>query len=460
MRFFSFILLATFALMLAACKEQPNPSTTVLPKDTNINQNIAGSTTRQEEGGDARLYTNTSQPSNSPSSFFDESEWVGTWKWDQSTKNDISTIKIMNIKEGKLFFSLNAYHVTNPTSDEGHNGELADETAVLIGNEATYKNGKYDFELRMLIVDHHLIVMTKGKESPFGAFAEVDGRYSKVLENSQASNKTSDISKVQKSSDSIIGDMLKEQSFSVKFESLGDCEFVSTIEKKEDYKDQPHFYVNTSDTVSELKYELEWPAFLDSISAVSFRDVNGDGMKDIIVIVNFMTGAGQMGAIPFSKVLIFKQTESGFAEDKVIEKKARKGVPYRILSVQDVMIGLKTDLKDSVTNAWIRLQTGEYTTGSNDLTAPTLVIKESTGDTVLFSLDSGYSSIKESTERGKISEIVSGRATTSYEEMIYKEGDYELSFYLINNSDLYVSDNGKSHLGQNVYVKGIYSLKK
>lgn len=448
MRFFSLMLFAIFVLMLSACNDYSNPSTTFLPTSTNTNQNNVASMPKQQEGDDARPITNTQQPINSPSSFVNESAWLGTWKWDQTTKNDLSTIKIKNIKDGKLLFSLNAYHVTNPNSGEGHNGELADETVSLNGNEAIYKDQNSDFELHISMVDHQLTVMTKGKESPFGAFVEVDGRYSKVIEHT--------------TSDSIIGDALKDQSFHVNFESLGDSEFITTIEKKNG-NDQPHFYIKNENSMSELKYELEWSPILDSISAVSFRDVNGDNRKDIIVIVNFMTGAGQMGAIPFSQILIFKQTESGFLQDKTIEKKAMDGVPYRILSVQDVLIGLKTDSKDNVANAWKRLQPGTYKqVGSGELGGSTMTIKQSSGDGLIFSLDAFYAPNKEALNQGgvNIGNIDSGKATPSYSEMIFRDGKYELSIDMISSSNLYVRDNGESYFGQNVYVNGIYSLKK
>lgn len=149
---------------------------------------------------------------------------------------------------------------------------------------------------------------------------------------------------VPKKSESIIGDILKDQSFQVNFENFGESEFIST-EEKVNGKKRPHFYFKKGDSVTELKYEYESPESLYYVSAVSFWDVSGDGKKDIIVIADYTTGFGYMGAIPVSQLIIFKQTESGFIEDHSIEDRARSGVPYRILTVQDVMIGLKTDLK-------------------------------------------------------------------------------------------------------------------
>ncbi|MBH0330964.1 hypothetical protein ABH14_14310 [Brevibacillus brevis] len=267
---------------------------------------------------------------------------------------------------------------------------------------------------------------------------------------------------VQKKSDPIIGDSLKDQSFQVNFENFGESEFITTIEKVNGKR--PHFYFKKGDSVTELKYEpeSESPESFYSVSAVSFQDVSDDGKKDIIMIVDYTTGFGYMGAIPVSKLIIFKQTESGFIEDHSIEDRARSGVPYRILTIQDVMIGLKTDPKESVPNAWQRMHLGTYRwEGSGELADSTLTIKKASGDGLLFSLDAFYATNKEALKQGgvNIGTIESGKATPSYADMIFKDGKYELSFYMISSTDLYVRDNGEPYFGHNVYVNGIYSPK-
>lgn len=265
---------------------------------------------------------------------------------------------------------------------------------------------------------------------------------------------------VQKKSDPIIGDSLKDHSFQVNFENFGESEFISTAEKANGKR--PHFYFKKGDSVTELKYEPESPESFYSVSAVSFRDVSGDGKKDIIVIVDYTTGFGYMGAIPASQLIIFIQTKSGFIEDHSIEDRARSGVPYRILTIPDVMIGLKTDPKESVANAWQRLHLGTFVQeGSGELAGSTLTIKKASGDGLLFSLDAFYAPNKEALKQGgvNIGTIESGKATPSNADMIFKDGKYELSFYMISSTDLYVRDNGEPYFGHNVNVNGIYSPK-
>ncbi len=262
----------------------------------------------------------------------------------------------------------------------------------------------------------------------------------------------------------MVGDTIKEQSFKVNFENLGDSEFITTVEKAEG-KDRLHFYIKHANALSELKYESDSGFLYPEVSAVSFRDVNGDGRKDIIAIVNYTTGAGRMGTIPISKLLIFKQNESGFIEDLSLEEKAEAGAPYRIMTVQDVMTGLKTDSKDGVSKAWQRVIPGEYILeGSNELHGSTLTIKKASGTGLSFSLDAFYATNKEAIQRGgvNIGNIDNGEATPQHSEMVFTDtsSGYELSFSLLSNNEIYLQDNGKPYYGHNVSVNGAYSLKK
>lgn len=172
------ILLTVMVSMLTACLEQTIPNATDTSATNNENNNVVTKHTENENGN---VHLSSAQPSNSPTPFDDESEWLGTWIWNKTTKNDMSTIKIQSIKDGKVLFSLNAYHVTNPNTGDGHHGELTDETAVLNGKEALFKDKNSSFQLQMTMKDHQLIVSTNGKDSPFGAFVEIDGHYSKEL---------------------------------------------------------------------------------------------------------------------------------------------------------------------------------------------------------------------------------------------------------------------------------------
>jgi hypothetical protein len=67
------------------------------------------------------------------------------------------------------------------------------------------------------------------------------------------------------------------------------------------------------------------------------------------------------------------------------------------------MIGLKTDPKDSISNAWQHLHLGTYKLdGSHELGGSTLTIKKASVDGLLFSLDAFYATNKEALMQGGV----------------------------------------------------------
>lgn len=50
----------------------------------------------------------------------------------------------------------------------------------------------------------------------------------------------------------------------------------------------------------------------DSVEAVGFYDIDHDKAKDVIVIINYVTGAGPQGMLPRRTVRIFGAYDSGF----------------------------------------------------------------------------------------------------------------------------------------------------
>lgn len=52
--------------------------------------------------------------------------------------------------------------------------------------------------------------------------------------------------------------------------------------------------------------------FASEVNFVAFRDVNGDGQKDVITSEQYITGTGEDGAVPFSMTRIYLNQGSGF----------------------------------------------------------------------------------------------------------------------------------------------------
>ena len=81
----------------------------------------------------------------------------------------------------------------------------------------------------------------------------------------------------------------------------------------------------------------------DSIGAVAFRDINDDGKEDIIIIFNYVSGAGPTGMIPRPALRIFLAGENEFylAEDVMTD------VEQHILCKDMTIENISNYLKDN-----------------------------------------------------------------------------------------------------------------
>ncbi|WP_179097743.1 hypothetical protein [Paenibacillus sp. FSL H7-0331] len=87
-----------------------------------------------------------------------------------------------------------------------------------------------------------------------------------------------------------------------------------------------------------------------SFEAISFKDIDDGspqgGYADITVIANFITGAGQDGAKPFSDIFIFKNdTKGGFVEETSLEDSITSSIQSRTYTMKTVF-----DLAKSLNN--------------------------------------------------------------------------------------------------------------
>ena len=87
--------------------------------------------------------------------------------------------------------------------------------------------------------------------------------------------------------------IIENQSFSVSLENYGKVKFISGL-KREDSNDNAVFYL--IDNKNNVLYK--YPDFygnkkgmFNNIRAVSFTDVNKDGLKDVVIIADYRTGS-------------------------------------------------------------------------------------------------------------------------------------------------------------------------
>lgn len=114
--------------------------------------------------------------------------------------------------------------------------------------------------------------------------------------------------------------MISEQTFDVQLEDWGEVTFVSC---------EPSFYIQPEDASfflirdEELLYKFPYQfennsvqghtaGHYDSVAAVKFQDINHDEKQDIIIIVNYISGAGPTGMEPQPNIKIYLAGEAEF----------------------------------------------------------------------------------------------------------------------------------------------------
>lgn len=106
--------------------------------------------------------------------------------------------------------------------------------------------------------------------------------------------------------------IIQDQSFNVELGDWGNVRFISyEPDNSIDFEDVSFFLMKEDKVIYSFPYYCEnnstedYVGLFDSVAAVEFCDVNNDNIKDVIVIINYVTGAGPQGMIPRPRARIF-----------------------------------------------------------------------------------------------------------------------------------------------------------
>lgn len=105
----------------------------------------------------------------------------------------------------------------------------------------------------------------------------------------------------------------ESQSFQTTLEGFGKVRFVSTQAKKDEIPKNYFFLLDDRERVIYSFPDLygnEWWYADEGVEAVAFKDVNKDGLKDVIIIAYYETGSGPDGAKPFPIADIYFQKKN------------------------------------------------------------------------------------------------------------------------------------------------------
>jgi len=139
------------------------------------------------------------------------------------------------------------------------------------------------------------------------------------------------------------GKKIEEQSFEVSFKNFGKVEFASYAQ----YQHSPprlNLYLLKD---GKVLYELpdyygnkSWS--FDDVIAVAFKDMNFDGLKDIVVMSNYITGIGRTGTEPFRVVDVYFQKENGFEQVNNISEGLNDPKNYvNLKTINDVVLHVR-----------------------------------------------------------------------------------------------------------------------
>jgi outer membrane murein-binding lipoprotein Lpp len=113
--------------------------------------------------------------------------------------------------------------------------------------------------------------------------------------------------------------IIPDQSFEVELNEWGNVRFISYApEAGADFEDVSFYLMKDNKVVYSFPYYGEnnrtdtYAGLFDSVESVGFRDVNDDNLKDIIVIINYITGAGPQGMVPRPRARIFLADKKEF----------------------------------------------------------------------------------------------------------------------------------------------------
>lgn len=138
--------------------------------------------------------------------------------------------------------------------------------------------------------------------------------------------------------------MISEQSFDVFLDDWGEVTFVSCKPSPDEafWKDASFYLIRDEQVLYKFPYRFEnnstqgFTRLFDSVGAVAFRDINNDQKDDIIIIINYVTGAGPQGMLPRPEARIFIAEDNGFALAEDLMSEIEANIVEKERSIQNI----------------------------------------------------------------------------------------------------------------------------
>ncbi len=138
--------------------------------------------------------------------------------------------------------------------------------------------------------------------------------------------------------------VIAEQSFDVDLNDWGEVRFVSYLPIYDTLWEDVSFVLAKDNQIvyhfpayfENNSTENDSIGMFESVEAVGFQDIDGDDVKDVIVIISYVTGAGPQGMLPRRTVRIFRAYDSGFIIFEDLMNDIMKNIEESELSISTI----------------------------------------------------------------------------------------------------------------------------
>ncbi len=138
--------------------------------------------------------------------------------------------------------------------------------------------------------------------------------------------------------------VIAEQSFDVDLNDWGEVRFVSYLPIYDTLWEDVSFVLAKDNQIvyhfpayfENNSTENDSIGMFESVEAVGFQDIDGDDVKDVIVIINYVTGAEPQGMLPRRTVRIFRAYDSGFIIFEDLMNDIMKNIEESELSISTI----------------------------------------------------------------------------------------------------------------------------
>jgi len=142
--------------------------------------------------------------------------------------------------------------------------------------------------------------------------------------------------------------IIQFESFNVELNDWGNVRFISyEPDNSINFEDVSFYLMKDDKVIYSFPYYCEnnstenYVGLFDSVSAVEFCDVNNDNIKDVIVLINYVTGAGPQGMVPRPRARIFLADKKEFYLATDLIDDITNNIPEKDLSIATICDYLK-----------------------------------------------------------------------------------------------------------------------